>query len=268
MQENDYYEILGVERDATPQQIRAAYRKLAFEYHPDRNRGDEAAERMKRINEAYAVLSHPQKKKPYDELYRQYGSSAHGEFRQHYSEQDIFRGSDIQHIFEELSRAFGFRGSAEVFREYYGTDYRSFEFQRPGFFGRVFVSTSFPRKKQSEGGRPLLSGNLYRLLNYGLRKRWGIELPEKGRDRYDIITISPDLARKGGKIAYLCRVKAKELIVTLPFGLTTGKQIRLRGMGDKGKGGAEPGDLYLKVRVRKSFRQWFKDLLRKLLKSS
>ena len=264
MQEKDYYKILGVERNATPQHIRAAYRNLAFEYHPDRNQGETAAERMKQINEAYAVLSHLEKKKSYDELYGQFGSSAHGEFRQHYSEQDIFRGSDIQHIFEELSRAFGLRGSDEVFREFYGTDYRSFEFRRPGFFGRGFIYGSSPRRRQAESRRPLLSGNLYRLLNYSLRKRWGIELPEKGRDRHDIITISPGLARIGGKIAYFCRIKSKELVVTLPSGITPGKRIRLRGMGDRGKGGGESGDLYLKIRVRSPLIQKIKDWLRKI----
>ena len=225
MQEKDYYATLGVDRNATPQQIRVAYRKLAFEYHPDRNQGDMAAERMKQINEAYAVLSQPEKKKPYDDLYRQFGSSAHGEFRQYYSEQDIFRGSDLQHIFEELSRAFGLRGSEEVFREFYGSNYQNFEFRRPGFFGRGFVYTTYPRRKQSQNRSPLLSGNLYRLLNYGLRKRWGIELPEKGRDRYDIITISPELARTGGQITYLFQNKIQQMLFYLPPRKNPGKPL-------------------------------------------
>ena len=63
----DYYEVLGVARDATPEQLKAAYRKLAMQYHPDRNNGDKGAEeRFKEVGEAYSVLSDPQKRQRYD----------------------------------------------------------------------------------------------------------------------------------------------------------------------------------------------------------
>lgn len=65
--EQDHYEVLGVKPDASDEEIREAYRKLAFRYHPDRNRGSrDAATRMKEINEAYAILSHPVKRRDYD----------------------------------------------------------------------------------------------------------------------------------------------------------------------------------------------------------
>ena len=64
MAQRDYYEILGLDRDASPHKIKEAYRKLAFQYHPDRNKGNPAAlEKMKEINEAYAVLSDPEKRR-------------------------------------------------------------------------------------------------------------------------------------------------------------------------------------------------------------
>ena len=63
----DYYEVLGVPRDCTPEQLKVAYRKLAMQYHPDRNNGDKAAEeQFKEVGEAYSVLSDPQKRQRYD----------------------------------------------------------------------------------------------------------------------------------------------------------------------------------------------------------
>ena len=105
MSNNNYYKELNVQRDASDQKIKAAYRKLAFEFHPDRNKSETAAERMKAVNEAYAVLSDPAKRQQYDMLYQQYGDGARSQFRQNYSDQDIFNGSDIQQIFEEMARA-------------------------------------------------------------------------------------------------------------------------------------------------------------------
>ena len=101
MTQADYYQVLQVDQNATATQIKEAYRQLAFKYHPDRNEGDPAAsEQMKRINEAYAVLSNPAKKSEYDSLKSRFGSSAYTHFRKNYSEQDIFSGSDVNHIFE------------------------------------------------------------------------------------------------------------------------------------------------------------------------
>jgi curved DNA-binding protein len=108
MPQRDYYDVLEVTGDADSGQIRDAYRRLALLHHPDRNRDNpEATERMKEINEAYAVLSDPEKRKEYDLIRQTYGSAASGRFRQTHSDQDIFRGSDKRQVFEELSRAFG-----------------------------------------------------------------------------------------------------------------------------------------------------------------
>ena len=263
MEQKDYYQILSVDENATQQQIKQAYRGLALKYHPDRNRDNQAAAaRMKEINESYAVLSDPEKRRQYDALRHMYGSSAYGHFRQNFSEQDIFQGSDIQQIFEEISRAFGFRNFDEVFKEFYGSGYQSFEFRRPGAFGRVFFASS----KGGDSYTPKfpLGGNLGKLVKYGLKKKWGIEWPENGKDRYDIITISPDLAQTGGKIKYIYRRKSKELVVKIPVGIKEGQRIRLKGMGDDGKGGGEPGDLYVKIRFRRPLSQKLRNFVKML----
>lgn len=264
MEINDYYRTLGVDKSATQKEIKEAYRKLALNYHPDRNRDNPAASaRMKEINESYAALSDPEKRRRYDALRETYGSSAYGQFRQTYSEQDIFRGSDIHQIFEEISKAFGFRGFDEVFKETYGAGYQTFEFQRPGAFGSVFV-----RSSGGKGGYQQqfpLGGNLGRLLKYTLRKTWGVELPERGKDLKDRIAISPELAMRGGKIKYYCRQNGKELIVNIPPGIKAGQQIRLKGVGGNGKGGGAPGDIYVKIRISVGLIQKIRNFLRRLL---
>jgi DnaJ-class molecular chaperone len=264
MEQKNYYEILGVEKNAPPKAVKEAYRKLALQYHPDRNNEPGAAARMKEINEAYAVLSNPQKRERYDAFQHQFGSAAYGRFRQGYSEEDIFRGSDIRQVYEEISRVFGFRGFDEVFREFYGQGYRSFEFRRPGFSARGFAFRVPPRRSGGAGTPPplQLGGPLGKLLKVVLKKRWGLELPEKGKDRSDRIIIPPELAGSGGRIRYLYRLKGKELVVTVPRGIRNGQKIRLRGMGDEGKGGGEPGDLYVTVRVRKHLLKRIRDLLK------
>jgi DnaJ-class molecular chaperone len=245
MEKQDYYKILKVETSASQEEIKASYRKLALQYHPDHNRDDDTASvRMKAINESYAVLSDPEKRSRYDALRQTYGDAAHDRFRQTYSEQDIFRGSDIQQIFEEFSRAFGLRGFDEIFKNAYGSGYRSFEFRRPNAFGKVFVGGGGPG-----AGFPL-GGQLGRLIKYGLKKKWGIELPEKGDDIRDVIAVSSEMLQRGGKVSYLCRKNQKELLVTIPPGMRAGQKIRLKGMGEPGKGGAESGDLYVEVRPK------------------
>ena len=100
MSETDYYKILGLEKSASPEEIKKKYRKLAMKYHPDKTKGDKASEeKFKQISEAYAVLSDPEKKKEYDT----FGSSG---FKQRYSQEDIFRNFD----FDDILRGFGFGG--------------------------------------------------------------------------------------------------------------------------------------------------------------
>jgi curved DNA-binding protein len=104
MAATDYYKTLGIDKNASDSDIKKAYRKLAMKYHPDHTKGDKTAEeKFKKISEAYAVLSDPEKRKQYDT----YGSA---DFQQRFSQEDIFRNFDFSDIFRE----FGFNGGSRT----------------------------------------------------------------------------------------------------------------------------------------------------------
>lgn len=264
----DYYNILGVDRNASQKSIKESYRKLALKYHPDRNLGDpKANEKMKSLNEAYAVLSDTSKRKEYDLLRSRYGSSAHDRFRQNYTTEDIFRGSDINQIFEDFARMFGFRSSGDIFRESYGPEYHGFKFRRHGMSGRGFFyntgswgTDQAPPNYQMPG---LASqGILGKIAKFFVKKIFGVELPERGKDQYNKITLSPEKAHNGTELKYSYNRKgrATNLMVKIPPGVKNGQKIRLKNMGLAGKGGGTPGDLYLMVKIKKPFIQRVKGL--------
>jgi DnaJ-class molecular chaperone len=266
MIQKDYYQILEVEKEASSQKIKEAYRRLALQYHPDRNKGNPSAvEKMKEINEAYAVLSDPKKRSDYNSFHEQYGPYGYDRFKQTYSEQDIFRGSDINQIFEEMARAFGFRGFEEVFRESYGQGVHTFEFRRPGVSGRgfIFFGPGFGRRDRQQITVPseILPGVAGKLVRYLFKKTLGVKEPVKGKDLEDVIYLDPRQALEGARGRYLHRKRSKELIVSVPPGMKEGQKIRLKGMGELGKEGGQPGDLYLKVRIKKPFLQRVRELL-------
>jgi len=138
MATRDYYNILGVNKNASQEEIKRAYRKLAMKYHPDKNPNrKEAEERFKEINEAYAVLSDKEKRKQYDTF------GAEG-FRQRFTQEDIFRGFDFEEI---LSSLFGGRGKRE---------FRSGG--RGGFdFGDIFGQAAYQdRGRMAQKGEDIL----------------------------------------------------------------------------------------------------------------
>jgi DnaJ-class molecular chaperone len=285
MGQKDYYKVLEVPETAGADEIKKSYRSLAFQYHPDRNTGTE--DMMKAINEAYAVLSNPAKRQEYDSLRQMYGSSAADRFRQHHTEQDIFRGSDINQIFEELSRAFGFRSPQDLFsrNDFYGQGYRSFEFKVPAGAGKAFffsgsmggagqqgLKVPFGHDQQTAGiGQRITTKIVQKILTTfqrSLAKKLGIALPENGRDLNDVLKITREEAVAGGKVCYLYtgQSESRELLVTLPQGISSGQKIKLRGMGETGKNGGEAGDLYLKVRIRNPLVETILAFFRKLKK--
>jgi len=269
--EKSYYQILGVRPEASIQEIKECYRRLAFQFHPDRNKENPTAlERMKEINEAYAVLSDPEKRAAYDRARQQYGAFGYERFRDRYSEEDIFRGTDIHQIFAEMSRAFGFRGFDEIFRECNGPGFRSFEFRRPGILGRgfIFFGPTIRRSHSSLGRidetrRP---GYGARLGQYLLKRLLGIREPQRGQDLVEMLHLDASIARDGGKIHYHHWRRGRELVVTIPSGIREGQKIRLRGMGLEGKEGGEAGDLYLEVKIKKSWIQRIGEFMKRWIR--
>ncbi len=253
MNQKDYYKILGVDSGADSKRIKEAYRNLAFKYHPDRNReNQEFADQMKLVNEAYAVLSDPKKRREYDAMRIQFGAkTAYSKFRNAYTEQDIFHGTDIRQIFEEMSKTFGFRSFDVIFRDIYEQGYRNIDSKGGGFLFAYFSGKNGPKTpfKIPKAGR------------YLFEKISGMELPLGGEDLTDTITVEPALARDGGPYAYYHKKREKKLVVSIPKGVRDGQRIRLAGLGEEGKAGGKTGDLFLKIRIKKPFREKLMDFL-------
>ena len=115
MSGKDYYKILGVDKSASPEEIKKSYRKLALKYHPDHNEGNKSAEaKFKDLNEAYAVLRDPEKKEQYD----MFGAEG---FQNRFSQEDIFRDFDLGSIFKEFGFGRGGRGQGNPFGNGYGS---------------------------------------------------------------------------------------------------------------------------------------------------
>lgn len=145
---SDYYAVLGIDKGASAEAVKKAYRKLAVKFHPDKNPGDKAAEeRFKEITEAYAVLSDPEKRRQYD----QFGQAG---FHQRFSQEDIFRNVDLNDIFRE----FGFGGD-DLFSQLFGGRggaFRSGTFhgggQRPARGQDLLLRLAIPFRQAVLGG--------------------------------------------------------------------------------------------------------------------
>jgi len=239
MAKRDYYEILGVGRNADEDTIKKAYRNLAMKYHPDRNPGreKEANEKFKEINEAYEVLGDPKKRKQYD----MFGTATTG---------DIFGSPFTRSGFEEVMRDFGkgglgfdfLKGIFDGFEFSSRPDRMEFTTQRPG--GRVF-----------HGHIPLedMLGELFGARAEQRRRYSGVPFEAAFRqqqrvdnDIHEHLTISPEKARRGVKMEY--RRGGRKIEITIPPGVKTGGRVRYKGARLKLDG--RPGDLYVHVTVR------------------
>lgn len=208
----DYYKTLGVKNDFTPTEIKKVYRKLALKYHPDKNKGDKEAEaKFKEISEAYAVLSDPEKKQQYD----LYGST---DFHQRYSQEDIFRGFDLNDILRQFGG--GGAGASANFRSNNGGN---------GRFNSFF--------SQGNGG--------------GCGGGGCHAAPEKGQDMTYQITVTLEEVLNGAERTITLRKNGNShnVSVKIPKGIEEGKKLRLQGKGGTSKNGGSPGDLYLKVGI-------------------
>jgi len=277
MEQKDYYKVLGVNEDASPEEIKKTYRRLAFQYHPDRNSGKE--EMMKEINEAYAVLSEERKRREYDSFRKSYGFFARDKFRQTHTDQDIFKDSDIHQVFAELSRVFGFNRPEDILGRstFYGDQFRTFQFKGPGFAGRGFAvfgpmskayRDTLKASKYQTNWAPVYRPSLFsKILLMGMQvlqnhvaRKYGLELPERGKDIEDEITIPAGVASGGGKVRYRHAKgnNPRDLVIKIPPGIKEGQKIKLKGMGNDGRHGGDPGDLYLKAKIHTPWLQKIK----------
>lgn len=244
----DYYKILGVADNASQDDIKNAFRKLAFRYHPDKNPGHEkeAELKFKEINEAYAVLGDPDKR-------RQYDLSGKGQFAGFggFSQQDIFRDSFAnQAAFTDLASMFrqaGLRFDEDFLNRTF------FNGQNVVFHTYTYGGGAGQQNAQSAGAAPVAAfgtGITGRVARFVVKKLFGVDLePAKNLDTETEIRLKSREAATG--LEKEVKVKRdgvkKKLLVKIPAGIKSGTRIRLRGMGKQEDG--RSGDLYVRVRV-------------------
>jgi len=268
MNKRDYYEILGVSRDATKQEIKKAYRKLALKYHPDKNPSKEAEEKFKEISEAYAVLYDDEKRKMYD----MYG---HAGIDQRYTTEDIFRGADFSDIFRSMGFDIGFDfGFDDIFERFFGhrtrpgrrayrrrgADLRyDIEIDLEDAYNGVETTIQVPRTEKCEtcngtGAKPGTQPRTCPQCNGTGQIR------TSRRTAFGMFTQITTCNRCNGNGTIIeekcptCRgrgivQKTREIELKIPQGIEDGSQLRLPGEGETDLGGS--GDLYVIVHIKK-----------------
>jgi DnaJ-class molecular chaperone len=214
----DYYDILGVARDATPEAIKKAYRTLARKYHPDVNPGDKKAEaKFKEAQQAYDVLSDAERRAFYD----RYGSAA----------------------FEGMAASGPRPGAQEWTARPGGPGFESFDFSE--FFGPGSSGAD------AGAGSGIFEELLGRMRGGRASKRPGAG-PRPGRNLEAHITIPFLTAARGGETTIEVELedRRESLVVKIPAGIESGRKIRLRGQGEPGEKGAPAGDLTVLVTVQ------------------
>jgi len=221
----DYYEVLGVSRDASQDQIQKAFRKLARKYHPDVNPSPEAEEKFKQLNEAYEVLRDPEKRKRYDALGANWRAGQ--EFTPPPGWEDIF----------EFRTGPGERTATFEFGNLGGTGFSD-------FFEMLFGGGGmggFPGGA-SRGSR---TGATWTMPGQDQEADIMVTLEEAHRGGSKKITLQADEPGPDGRM----RRTTRSYDVKIPKGVTDGTRIRLSGQGGAGVGGGKRGDLYLRVRI-------------------
>jgi len=262
----DYYDILGVPHNATLDEIKKAYRELALKYHPDRNKSKEAEEKFKEINEAYAVLSDPEKRKQYD----MYGPAGFG---QKYSEEDIFRGFNFEDILKDLGLNFDFGFSdfgEEPFFDSFGQSGRGRASVNVGqsILYRLDITFEEAAKGTEKEIRfrhikkcPHCNGTgaepNAKLIKCPECNGRGVIVTTRSTffGRIQTSTVCPRCGGSGKIYDKPCKVcngtggvvSDEKVVVKIPPGITDGTRLRLKGMGDYAKGGT--GDLFVEVHV-------------------
>jgi curved DNA-binding protein len=229
----DYYSTLGVAKTATDKEIKQAYRKLARKHHPDVNPGDKSAEtRFKELNEAYEVLGDPAKRKKYDELganwrmYEQAGAGQGFDPRQQGAWNVNFGGSSTG---SGQPGSGGFRTmTEEEMHEMFGDGNPFSDFFQTFFGGAPDPQEAGGRRTRSRGARSRAGRDVEQEIELGLE------------DAYNGTLRRLSITHDG---------HARTVDVRIPAGVGDGSRVRISGEGEQGTGGAQSGDLYLRIRL-------------------
>ncbi len=254
----DYYEVLGVPRDATPEQIKKAFRKLALKYHPDRNPDPEAEEKFKLINEAYQVLSDPEKRSLYDRF-------GHAGIDPSFSASQGGPGFtvDFEDLFGDLFDLFGFRSKASSRRPRprRGEDvYMELEisFEESVFGTDKKIKVPYRQKCEACNGTGAKDQNSIKTCDScngrGVIRTYRIE----GFTQIIQESTCPKCKGKGFVITEPCPVckgtgyetKRQIIDVKIPAGIEDGELLHIPERGKPGTLGGPPGDLYLHIKVK------------------
>ncbi|HEV3448246.1 MAG TPA: J domain-containing protein [Gemmataceae bacterium] len=222
----DYYAILGVPRTATPDEIKKAHRKLARKYHPDLNPSDkEAEEKFKEVQEAYEVLSNPEKRKRYDELGPNWQNGA--DFRPPPGWQQTTESGDLGGSFD----GDGYGGFSDFFESMFGGRQRGF---RSGAGLRM-------RGRDVEVEVPISLEEAHRGTTRNLSLEIEEPCPECGGTGTKDKKPCPACRGRGTRPAH------KTLEITIAAGVRDGSVLRLAGQGEPGANGGPPGDLHVHI---------------------
>ena len=213
MEYKDYYEIMGVERDATQDEIKRAYRKLARKYHPDVSREAEAEARFKEVGEAYEVLRDTEKRAAYDQLGSQW--KAGQDFNPPPGWDAGFEFSDFGEGGPDLG------GFSDFFESLYGRGFRT-------------------------AGAQHGPGRGFRMRGEDHHARVMVDLADSYKGATRPITLQVPGLDESGRVV----TRPRTLNIKIPKGIRRGQQIRLSGQGGPGHGGGEAGDLFLEVDFR------------------
>jgi len=268
MSKRDYYEILGVSRDATQDEIKKAYRKLAKQYHPDINKSKDAEEKFKEISEAYEVLSDPEKRRQYDT----FGHSAAQDFfgRGGFSWEDFTHFSDIEDIF---GRDFFGKDIFDIFFRGFdkdrvrtkgdyssrGSDIRyDLEISLEDAASGVKTEIQIPRTEECKDckGTGAKNGKVMSCPNchgtgqerHERRTPFGyfasVTTCRRCGGSGEVIQESCEKCNGSGRIQ-----KTRRITVKIPPGVESGSRLRIKGEGNSGFRGGPPGDLYIVIHV-------------------
>jgi molecular chaperone DnaJ len=265
-EKRDYYEVLGVPRTASKDEIKDVYRKLAMQYHPDRNKAPDAEEKFKEISEAYAVLSDDEKRQQYDML-------GHAGFDQRYTREDIFRGADFDSIFRDLGFGFDFRDLFNMFFGGRGFGEQEYE-ERPARGQDLAYDLEITLEDAARGIEREIDVPRTEVCDLckgtgaapGTAPRQCPKCKGAGRMRnvrkngfatFVQVTTCPtcrgtgviiDTPCKKCKGTGLMKVERK-ITVKIPPGIDDGYQLRLNGEGETPPHGGAPGDLYVLIHL-------------------